>query len=75
MPDKALAESYVDADGRTHHVTVEQVRRSWVIYDDDGARKTPVDTVRNSPDGRQLVVGVAREYIKQRDRSDTRNVA
>jgi hypothetical protein len=75
MPDEALAESYVDAQGRTHRVTVEQERRSWVIYDDDGISKTPLDTVLNSPDGRQLAEGLASEYAKHRDRSDTRTVA
>lgn len=75
MPDEALAGSYADADGRTHRVTVEQERRSWVIYDDDGTSKTPVDAVRNAPDGKQLAEGLAREYAEHRAHSGTRNAA
>jgi len=67
MPDEALVESYVDVDGRAHRVTVEQERRSWVIYDDDGTSKTPVDAVRNARDGKQFAYGLACEYAEHRD--------
>ncbi len=75
MPHDAPEYVYTDARRRSHRVTVEQVRRSWVIYDDDGNIKTPVDTVLNARDGEQLAHGLAREYAEHRHRSEARSAA
>jgi hypothetical protein len=74
MPDEAPEYVYTDDHGRTHRVTVEQVRRAWIIYDDDGTTKTPVDAVRNARDGERLAHGLASEYAVHRDRR-TRSAA